>query len=126
MGLYTIALFGEAEKGDYNTPYFCHTLNDLITQLGSPPENSRGLTFAIQAILYHRNLIFLRVQEEGFSTDDYFAGLKVLRACLIVPKVNAIYMPGVGEEKILREVKPLCHIMITNGQDFYDYMTEKA
>jgi hypothetical protein len=123
MGLYTIALFGEAEKGAYNTPYFCKSLNDLANHLGNPPDESRGLYFAIQAILYQRNLIFLRVKEEGYSTEDYLAGANLLKNRLIIPKITAICMPGVGEDKILSAVKPLCHILITNVADFYDYMT---
>ncbi len=129
MESYTIALFGEAEKGLYRTPYLCKTLRDLSTYFGNPPDESRGLYFAIQAILYKRNLIFLRVEEEGYSREDYFAGVDLLKEQKLIPEVTAICMPGVGENGILNAIKPLCEIyqsiLITNEADFYDYMNQR-
>src|SRR5262249_590073 len=86
MHPYTIALFGEAEKGEYHIPYFCKTLPELAKYFGNPPEASRGLYFAVQAILWHRNLIFLRVAEEGFSTKDYLDGVAILLEQKLIPQ----------------------------------------
>ncbi|MES2122361.1 MAG: hypothetical protein V4492_06245, partial [Chlamydiota bacterium] len=64
-----IFLFGEAEKGDYCTPFVCKSLPQLADTFGNPPEESRGLMYAVQAILYERELIYFRVKEEGFSIN---------------------------------------------------------
>jgi len=126
MDRFTIALFGEAEKGDYNTPYFCKTLPDLVKYFGNPPNQSLGLYFAVQAILYHRDLIFLRVSEEGYSADDYLAGVDLLKDQKLIPEVTAICMPGVCESSILNKVTPICQIyhtlLITTEADLYDYI----
>jgi hypothetical protein len=123
----TIALFGEAEKGAFKTPHLLKQLPQLVDSLGNPPGASEGLFFAIQAILYHRDLIFFRVAEEGFSRVDYFAGLKYLQDKEKVKKVNAICLPGVGDPEILSASQSVCHIhksfLITNQKDLYDFLT---
>jgi hypothetical protein len=128
MQIYTIALFGEAEKGNYKTPYHCRTLNQLIDFFGNPPEESRGLFFAIQALLYHRDLIFFRVKEEGFSLQDYMQGLKILEQTDPNEPVAAICLPGVGSGEIIEVSTSICQklqsILITTESDFYDYLTE--
>lgn len=125
MESYTIALFGEAEKGLYRTPHLCKSLHDLSYYFGNPPDDSRGMYYAIQAILYERDLIFLRVEEEGYSVDDYLAGFKVLKD----QQLAAICMPGVHENRILNAIQPIIDlyqsILITNEADFYDYMTTR-
>ena len=127
MKPYTIAMFGEAERGDYHTPYFCQTLPQLVDYLGNPPRDSRGLFYAVQALLYNRNLIFLRVREEGFSIQDYLTGVRILQTQELISKVAAICMPGVGEHEIIEAVTPLClvyhNIIITDEADLYDYLT---
>lgn len=124
---YTIALFGEAERGEYRTAYFCEDLTQLDEYFGNPPTGSRGLYYAVQAILFQRNLIFFRVPEEGFSTQDYLSGLNLLEKQKLITQVNAICMPGVGDQEVLNAIKPLCSlhhsILITNESDFYDYLT---
>jgi len=128
METYTVATFGEAEKGDYSTPYFCRNLPELIDCLGNPPSHSHGLHCAIQALLYRRNLIFLRVREEGFSFQDYANGLKSLERSCLLPTITAVCLPGVGEHKILDLVDSLClvhhHIILTNEADLYDYLVQ--
>jgi len=74
MTTYSIAMFGEAEKGSFHTAYFCQNLPQLVDYLGHPPPHSKGLYYAVQALLFQRNLIFFRVEEEGFSYQDYFLG----------------------------------------------------
>lgn len=130
MEAYTIALFGEAEKGNYKAAYFCNTLEQLVDIFGNAPQNSRGLHYAVQALLYHRNLIFFRVEEEGFSLKDYFYGLDLLRTQESIPQISAICMPGVGNSEIIQAMLPLCaiyhSILITTESDLYDYLTLKV
>lgn len=125
---YIIAMFGEAEKGEYSTAYFCQTLAQLVDYLGNPPTDSRGLYYAIQALLYHHQLIFLRVQEEGFSLQDYLQGLHLLKSNDLLSKTTAIAIPGVGDTEIIEAVTPLCrayhNILITTEADLYDYLTK--
>lgn len=127
MKAITIALFGEAEKGDFKTAYFCHSLPELVDYFGNPPPNSRGLYFATQALLFHRDLIFFRVQEEGFSHQDYFSGLRVLENQSESPQIAAVCLPGVGDTEILQAVTPFCKvhhsIIVTTASDLYDYLT---
>jgi len=130
MENHTIALFGEAEKGEYQTAYFCRSLEELADCFGQPPENSQGLYFAVQALLYEYQLIFFRVEEEGFSKQDYFLGLRLLENPAFIPQLSAIAMPGVGEPEIIDASAPLCtvynSILITSEADLYDYLTAKT
>lgn len=126
----TVALFGEAEKGEYRTAYFCQGLPQLVEYLGNPPPHTRGLFYAVQVLLYHYNLLFFRVQEEGFSYYDYMKGVELLETQKIISDVTALYLPGVGDAQIIHAVVPYClvhhTIMITNEADFYDYLTSAA
>lgn len=123
----TIALFGEAEKGEFEKAYLCNNLSQLVENLGNPPESSRGLYYAIQALLYQHTLLFLRVREEGFSFHDYLYGLQLLDKQEIIQNITALYIPGVGDNKIIQHMIPFCHshhsILITTESDFYDYIT---
>lgn len=122
----TVALFGEAEKGQWESPHLVKALPELIDLLGNPPEESEGLFFAIQALLYKREVIYFRVQEEGFSKTDYMAGLKVLRNSQQV-KVHALCMPGVGDPELLQAFQPICEYhkthLIVSQKDLFDYLT---
>jgi len=125
-----VALFGEAEKGALDTVYFCPSLPVLFERLGEPPDDTKGLFFAIQALLYNRAVIYFRVREEGVSLNDYQFGMRLLRnlkspiICLA-----ALFLPGVGEEGLISEGISLCHeqhsLLIVRESDFYDYMTDK-
>lgn len=124
---YTIAIFGEAERGEYRTAYFCQNLVQLDEYFGNPPPESSGLYYAVQALLFKRNLIFFRVPEEGFSTQDYLSGLTLLEHQQLIPQVHAICTPGVGDQEVIEALLPVCalyhSILITNESDFYDYLT---
>lgn len=126
-GDFTIALFGEAERGEFQTAYFCENLTQLDEFFGNPPGESRGLFYAVQALLFKRKLIYIRVAEEGFSTQDYLAGLKLLEKQELIPHINAICTPGVANQEIYNALKPLCElyhcILITSEPDFYDFLT---
>jgi len=127
MGHHHLALFGEAEKGEYSLPIFCHSTVELFDQLGHPPEDSLGIYFALQALLYEKQLIFFRVKEEGFSTEDYLKSFTYLRKNSKKNlKLTAFCMPGVGNKEIIEAVIPLCHlyqsILVMNEKDFYDFL----
>lgn len=125
--IYTIAVFGEAEKGKFRTAYFCENLTQLDEYFGNPPPQSKGLYYAVQALLFNRNLIFFRVPEEGYSTQDYLTGLKLLEEQRLITHVDAICTPGVGNDEIINAILPICNhyhgIMITTESDLYDYLT---
>jgi hypothetical protein len=127
---YTIALFGEAEKGEFRTAYYCKTLEELAECLGEPPSrDSRGLDFAIQALLYQRGVVYFRVHEEGFSTQDYLQGLNALERKELFPCITALCLPGVGNSEIITATDSICNLhqsfLILTEKDFYDYLTCK-
>ncbi len=123
----TVALFGEAEKGDIGSPLFMKSLTHLNETLGNPPEESRGLFFAIQFLLYEQEVIYIRVKEEGFSTKDYLKGMKQLLNKKQVSHLTAVCLPGVGDARIIDSVGPITEthgaLVITTEQDLYDYLT---
>lgn len=127
--MYNIAIFGEAERGKFKTAYFCNNLAQLDEFFGNPPPDSLGLYCAVQALLFKRNLIFIRVPEEGFSRDDYFTGFEMLEHQKLISHIDAICIPGVGDQEILSAVQPIGSLnnslIIINESDFYDYLTTR-
>lgn len=128
--MHTIALFGEAQKGEFQTAYFCKNLAQLSDFLGEPPtEECLGLQFAIQALLYEQGVIFFRVREEGFSANDYLFGLNFLINKDLFPSISALCLPGVGDATIIEETTPICEmhksILIVTEKDLYDYLTSR-
>lgn len=126
MENYPIALFGEAEKGDFGTAYYLQSLPQAVDCLGNPPPSSKGLLYAVQSLLYHKDLLFFRVKEEGYSFQDYYFGLHFLKADPNI-HLSAICMPGVGDKEVIDQVIYICNlykiILITNEPDLYDYLT---
>ena len=122
-----VFLFGEAEKGEFCTPILCKSLPQMADMLGNPPENSRGLIYAVQSLMYDRDLIFFRVKEEGFSYRDYMRGLKLLENTHIFSPLSAICMPGVGDSEIIVATSSVCHLykscLVIEEKDLYDYLT---
>ncbi len=125
--IHTIALFGEAEKGEYRTAYFFQTPLQLMENLGNPPDESCGLHYALQVLLFKHQLIFFRVQEEGFSVQDYMLGLSFLEEKQLVPSLSALFLPGVGDVEIIDATMPVCKqydsLLLTREADLYDYLT---
>jgi hypothetical protein len=125
----TIFLFGAAERGELCTPIYLTSLNQVLDFLGHPPENTDGIRYAIQTLLYEHGLIYFRVEEEGFSIEDYIKGLRLLRQKPLQTPLTAICMPGVGDEEIIRAAVPICHlyqsILLVSEKDLYDYLTAK-
>lgn len=130
MEPFTVALFGEAEKGDYCTGYLCNTLSELVDYLGNPPDESLGLYLAVQGLLFHRKILFFRVQEEGYSEEDYLLGLRLLAQQRKVPHIEALGIPGVGSAKIIEAASPICRIynsvLLITEADLFDYLTQAA
>ncbi len=125
--IYTIAMFGEAEKGKYRSAYFLKNLPQLVDNLGNPPPDSQGLHFAVQTLMYNRPLIFFRVEEEGYNSKDYIKGLQLLKKKNLMPNISAICLPGVGDAEIIDTAIPICKsnnsILILSEPDLYDYLT---
>lgn len=123
----TVFLFGEAEKGDYCSPHLCKSLPQLADTFGNPPEETFGLFFAIQTLLFNKDIVFFRVKEEGFSLTDYRKGLRLLQVKEAIPLLSAIYIPGIGDSELIQEVSDVCHIhkslLVITQKDLYDYLT---
>ena len=123
----TIFLFGEAERGDYCTPHLCRSLPQLADIFGNPPEDSQGISYAVQSLLYQRDIVFFRVKEEGFSIPDYRKGLRLLQIKESIPLLSAIYIPGIGDNEFIQEASDICQIhkslLVITEKDLYDYLT---
>ena len=129
MSTSVVALFGEAEKGDLNTIYFCNSVEQLFDFFGNPPNETEGLFYAIQTLLLGKSLIYFRVHEEGISHKDYLFGLHLLRrSSQEIPHVGALFLPRVGAKMVIDEGLSLCHeqrgLLIIQENDFYDYITD--
>ena len=122
-----VAVFGEAEKGKGVTPYCIDSLEALLFHLGNPPEDSLGINIAIRTILYKCSLIFFKVVREGYSIDDYMAGLRYLGDKSKVKSLHGVAIPGVGDCQIIEAAKKICSIhgsiLILTERDLYDYLT---
>lgn len=120
-----IALFGEAEKGNYEAAYLCHDLIDLSNYLGQ--KESMGIYLAIRSLMYNYSIIYFRVKEEGYSTENYFFGLHFLRTQSSFQNIVALGLPGVGDQDILEASCSICHkyrsLLICSETDFYDLLT---
>lgn len=122
----TLALFGEAERGEFERPYFLQNISQLGEFLGNPPPNTKGVFLAVQALMYQYNLLFFRVKEEGFSYSDYLSGLHQLEMQDLVSHITAICLPGVGNSAILEVATPFClshnTLIIINEADLFDVL----
>lgn len=122
-----IFLFGESEKGEMCTPLRLRSLSEVLDRLGHPPLDSNGIGYAIQALLLKRELIFFRIEEEGFSRSDYYQGVKLLYNQGINMALSAVCIPGVGDQHIIETLLPICKklkaLLILSEKDLYDYLT---
>ena len=122
-----VFLFGEAEKGQLCIPHSLQSLPQLLDTFGNPPEESLGIPNAIQMLLSKNKLIFFRIQEEGYSKEDYFRGIKYLQDRGKKLKLSAIYLPGVGDKEIIDPLMHLCRnnktLLVLSESDLFDYLT---
>jgi hypothetical protein len=127
MKMHAIALFGEAERGEFTQGLYCKSVAQLAEEFGHPPPESVALPFAIRAMMSGKDVIFFRVREEGYSTDDYITGLRLLARDQNRFKLSAIALPGVGDSEIIDYSTGICmekkSILITTEADLYDYLT---
>jgi len=125
----TIAIFGESEKGRFHYPYMCSTLIQLSDFLGNSLQDSSGITLAVQAIMYERDIIFFRVQEEGYSIEDYMAGFECLLTNNKIKNLAAIYLPKVSDHQIIESTDRICNkfksILVTTKKDLFDYLISR-
>lgn len=125
-----IALFGEAEKGDLETVYYCSRMEQLFHFFGQPPNDTTGLFYAIQTLLYQKPIIYFRVRQEGMSLKDYHFGLHLLRDyARKIPHVGALFLPRVGSKAIIDEGLSICQenrsLLLITEADFYDYLSDR-
>ena len=124
---HTLVMFGAAERGEMRAPILCKDVAHLAGALGNPPDESQGIPFAIQALLFNRTVYYVRVEEEGFSRADYFQGFSLLQTLNLLPKLTAIGLPGVGDSELIEAATQLCHsqksMLITSEQDLFDFLT---
>jgi hypothetical protein len=122
----TIALFGEAEKGEYNKGYYCKELPQLVDIFGNPPENSEGLYYAVQSLLYQFPLIYFRIEEEGGHIEEYLQGMRLLEESPLLASVSAICTPGVGTPEMVDTIVPFCkehhQLWVISEKDLFDYL----
>src|SRR5690606_10642883 len=94
------------------------------------PPLSRGLHYAVQALLSDWNLLFFRVQEEGYSYKDYMQSLRMLGQGDRKHSIAALCAPGVGDNTLLNAMRPVCCkfgcILLANEADLYDYLTSAS
>jgi hypothetical protein len=122
-----IFIFGQSEKGMLCRPTLCKNVLELFYQFGHPPAMSQGLNFAIHALLLHKPCVFFRVEEEGFSTNDYLKGLELLKNEWEGIDLHAIGLPGVGHSDIIEKTEHLWRkrrpLILLNDKDLFDYLT---
>ncbi|MCH9614467.1 MAG: hypothetical protein SP1CHLAM54_15730 [Chlamydiia bacterium] len=125
----TLALFGASEKGQFGTPLPCQNITELSDQVGNPVDESRAIELSVQALLYERALIFVRVHEEGFSVEDYLLGFKEILKDETIQELTALALPGVGDETILDASNSITQtfgsLLIVQENDLFDYVTSK-
>ena len=126
---YTVAIFGEAEKGELAGMHLITSLAQLSETLGSPPVGSEGISIAIQFLLFKKQVLFIRVSEEGFGLETYFQGLHLLENKNPIPNIIALCLPGVGDHIILEACNSFCNIhsalIISSQKDLFDYLTSR-
>ncbi|MCI5051732.1 MAG: hypothetical protein MRY21_01185 [Simkaniaceae bacterium] len=124
-----IALFGEAELGEFRRLIFLGSIQECCKRLGNPPSNTLGVGIAVQTLMFQRHVVYIRVNEEGYSDEDYFQGLELLKAQNSLPQLSAVCMPGVSNPLIIDEAMKVCKqeraLFISLERDLYDMLTNK-
>lgn len=122
-----IFIFGQAEKGVFCRPTYLKNVVDLLHNFGHPPELTSGISFAVQSLLLKKPCIFYRVEEEGYSLNDYLKGLDILKSDWENVKLEAIGMPGVGNPRVIENTERFClkkrSLILVTQTDLFDYLT---
>ena len=122
-----VAVFGEAERGDFGIPLFTPSVLHLNERFGHPPHSSQGIFLAIQFLMSEQHILYVRVKEEGFSLKDYSRGAKNILNKREPFQCEAVCLPGVGDREIIDFVDPILKkwdaILVTTAPDLYDYLT---
>lgn len=122
-----IFIFGQAQKGVFCRPTYLKHALELLNHFGHPPELSSGISFALQSLLLQRPCIFYRVEEEGYSFNDYLRGLDILRSDWDHIKLEAIGLPGVGDPQLIAKTERFCikkrSLILVTSTDLFDYLT---
>lgn len=124
-----VAVFGQASRGAFHQPICPRSLTELNALLGMPPAGSAGLNLAVQTLLFDNELVFFRVEEEGFSHADYWKGSRILLEWAQANrKIAALGLPGCGDKEIIAAVNPILalqHAVLILGEaDLYDYLMQ--
>lgn len=124
--MHRVFVFGEAEKGRFCTPHLISHLPQLLETLGHPPQDSLGIHYAIQTLLFQRELLF-RINEEGFSIPDYRVGVDLLSREGKSLSPMAICLPGLGDKELLDSLQPIAKklrsLLVVSEADLFDYLT---
>lgn len=127
--MHRIFLFGEAEKGRFCTPFCISHIGQLLEILGHPPCDTQGISYAIQALLFKRELLFFRIEQEGFSKEQYLRGIDLLNREGLTLQLTAVGLPGVGDKEIIEAITPFCitskSLLVLTQGDLFDYLTSK-
>ena len=120
-------IFGEAEKGPFCRPVLCKEPLELFNQFGHAPQESYGLILALQSIFYQRPVLFFRVEEEGYSLNDYYKGLELLQTDWDSIPIQGIALPGVSNLEIIEKTERFIFkkrsLFLMNEKDFFDFLT---
>lgn len=122
-----IFIFGQAEKGVFCRPTYLRQPIELFQQFGHPPDTSGGIPFALQTLMVSKPCIFYRVEEEGYSLNDYLRGLDILKSDWEHIKLEAIGIPGVGNSELIEKTERFCFkkrsLILLNEKDLFDFLT---
>ncbi len=124
----TIAIFGESKEGPLKTLLLLRSLPNIVEIIGNPTETGLGVHMAIQAMLFGREVLFYRIEEEGFQRENYAFGCKLLETHPRKDDLAAIALPGVGDSTILslaQKIIPSGTILLLTEKDLYDFTTQR-
>lgn len=123
-----VTLAGEAEHGEICRGYLCSSLIELWDIFGEPPNESEGLIFAVQSLLLGKKVLYYRIDEEGFSKEEYDICLKNLDT--VIPNntsLGALFLPKVGSIELIQMSLHVClrhtGILIMTEKELFDYLT---
>lgn len=121
-------IFGQAEEGPCSRLILCRNMEELLDRFGQAPEDSRGISCAVQALLSSCNgCYFCRVEQEGISLEDYYQGLYELKKIAKEEPVCALFLPGVSDRLLIDHVMEAFwgSLLCMEESDFFDWSLSK-